>query len=60
MQAITRFMNTADHEDSVPKVEVQQPKYSSYQLNEDEWEVIKIIYEVLKVYFSAVRFPGDG
>lgn len=53
-------MNTADHEDSVPKVEAWQPKYSSYQLDDEEWDTIKVVYEVLQVrlfflYTSALR-----
>lgn len=53
-------MNTADHEDSVPKVEARQPKYSSYQLDDEEWDTIKVVYEVLQVrlfflYTSALR-----
>ena len=54
---IIRFVNTADHEDSVPRVEAKKPKYVSYQLDDEEWDMIKIIYEVLKVCLSAMRLP---
>ena len=54
-----RFMNTTDHEDLVPRVEAKKPKYSSYQLDNEEEEVIKIIYEVLKVCRPVTRLK-DG
>jgi len=42
----------------VPRVEARQPKYLSYQLDDEEWKMITIIYEVLKVRVFLTQLKG--
>ena len=53
-QAIMHFVNNADYEESVPRVDKNQPKYCTYRLNDEEWLFVAIVHEVLQVsYFNA-------
>ncbi len=42
----------ADDSDEVPKVEKGQHAYASYKLSDDEWEIIQLIHDVLKIRYS--------
>ena len=33
----------------MPKVDVKQPKYSTYRLDDEEWAFVTIVHEVLQV-----------
>lgn len=48
-QAVQTFTNTADDSDKVPNVDKGQPKYSSYRLSDDEWDLLRLIQIVLKI-----------
>ncbi|GJE88702.1 hAT transposon family protein [Phanerochaete sordida] len=62
-KAITAFINQADDSDEVPNVERGQPKWSSYRLEPEEWDLMKLIYKVLdeaaivQNHFSSETIP---
>jgi hypothetical protein len=51
-QAVKLFTSTADDSDDVPNVDKGQPTYSSYRLDDCEWELLGLIKEVLAVSIS--------
>jgi hypothetical protein len=46
-QAIARFMQLADDSDEVPAL--HKKKYIQFRLSKDEWELLKLLHEVIKV-----------
>ncbi|KAG1869099.1 ribonuclease H-like domain-containing protein [Suillus tomentosus] len=62
-KAVKLFTSTADDSDDVPNVDKGQPTYSSYRLDDCEWELLGLIKEVLAAAaeiqeaFSAKYYP---
>ena len=46
-QAIARFTQLADDSDEVPAL--HKKKYIQFRLSKDEWELLKLLHEVIKV-----------
>lgn len=58
MQAINVFCSLADESRQVPNLKGK--KYADYKITEPEWEVLKLIREVLEVQqFFCVRLSHD-
>ena len=51
-QAITRFTQLADNSDKVPTL--RNKTYSSFRMSKQEWDGIKLLYEVMKVSFPIL------
>lgn len=49
LQGLEKFVKYADMEDSMPRPSRRTPKYSAYKFPKEEWELINLIIEALKV-----------
>ena len=48
------FILSADYAATVPRVDADQPRYSTYLFSEEEWALIHKIHDVLKVCFLLI------
>ncbi|KAF8341196.1 uncharacterized protein EI90DRAFT_3011846 [Cantharellus anzutake] len=48
-KAIMHFIEHADHKDSVPKAKGCTPKYSAWVFSDNDWNMMEIIRDALKV-----------
>ena len=51
-QALNRFTLLADTSEDVPRL--TKRKYSDFNLSTEEWDLLKLVKDVLKVYFLCI------
>lgn len=51
VQAVNKFCLVADNTSKVPKLRGNR-KYADYAISEEEWQMLELIHEVLKVKSS--------